>query len=166
MVVAIKEMYIEKIIQDNMEEQLGREVKIQSRLRHPNVLRLYTHFYDKHHVGKAPFTDKDVERTYEKIELVNYRIPKQFSSEVRDLIRSLLKSNPEKSLLLDRNHSTEDMIDLVQKICSNCGLPNILTQDNKCADCNTYAEVKVRVRLAKQLRVKNILEENNIPYET
>lgn len=64
------------------------------------------------------------------------------------------------------NHSTEDMIDLVQKICSNCGLPNILTQDNKCADCNTYAEVKVRVRLAKQLRVKNILEENNIPYET
>ncbi|PKK65788.1 hypothetical protein RhiirC2_630371, partial [Rhizophagus irregularis] len=53
-------------------------------------------------VGKAPFTDKDVERTYEKIELVNYRIPKQFSSEVRDLIRSLLKSNPEKSLLLDR----------------------------------------------------------------
>ncbi|CAB4479265.1 unnamed protein product [Rhizophagus irregularis] len=78
MVVAIKEMYIEKIIQDNMEEQLGREV------------------------GKAPFTDKDVERTYEKIELVNYRIPKQFSSEVRDLIRSLLKSNPEKSLLLDR----------------------------------------------------------------
>ncbi|PKK65789.1 kinase-like protein, partial [Rhizophagus irregularis] len=50
MVVAIKEMYIEKIIQDNMEEQLGREVKIQSRLRHPNVLRLYTHFYDKHHV--------------------------------------------------------------------------------------------------------------------
>ncbi|GBC15772.2 AUR protein kinase [Rhizophagus irregularis DAOM 181602=DAOM 197198] len=103
MVVAIKEMYIEKIIQDNMEEQLGREV------------------------GKAPFTDKDVERTYEKIELVNYRIPKQFSSEVRDLIRSLLKSNPEK----------------IQKICSNCGLPNILTQDNKCADCNTYAEVKL-----------------------
>ncbi|CAB4414068.1 unnamed protein product [Rhizophagus irregularis] len=43
-------MYIEKIIQDNMEEQLGREVKIQSRLRHPNVLHLYTHFYDKHHV--------------------------------------------------------------------------------------------------------------------
>ncbi|PKC68813.1 hypothetical protein RhiirA1_440372 [Rhizophagus irregularis] len=41
------------------------------------------------------------------------------------------------------NHSTEDMIDLVQKICSNCGLPNILTQDNKCADCNTYAEVKL-----------------------
>jgi hypothetical protein len=44
------------------------------------------------------------------------------------------------------NHSTEDMIDLVQKMCSNCGLPNILIQDNKCADCNTYAEVKVRVR--------------------
>ncbi|CAB4399915.1 unnamed protein product [Rhizophagus irregularis] len=73
------------------------------------------------------------------------RIPKQFSSEVRDLIRSLLKSNPEKIFYFFgcENHSTEDMIDLVQKICSNCGLPNILTQDNKCADCNTYAEVKL-----------------------
>ena len=50
-------------------------------------------------------------------------------------------------------------------MCSNCGLPNILIQKNKCVDCNTYAEVKVRVRLAKQLRVKNILEENNILYE-
>src|SRR3954452_13325842 len=63
------------------------------------------------------------------------------------------------------NHFTEDTIDLVQKMCSNCRLPNILIQDNKCADCNIYAEVKVRVRLAKQLQVKNILEENNIPYE-
>ncbi|CAG8625631.1 6855_t:CDS:2, partial [Funneliformis caledonium] len=37
--------------------------------------------------------------------------------------------------------------------------------DNKCADCNTYAEVKARVHLAKQLQVKNILEENNISYK-
>ncbi|PKY45220.1 hypothetical protein RhiirA4_459738 [Rhizophagus irregularis] len=54
---------------------------------------------------------------------------------------------------MGENHFTEDMIDLIQKC------------DNKCADCNTYAKVKVRVRLVKQLRVKNILEENNIPYE-
>ncbi|CAI2174051.1 13049_t:CDS:2 [Funneliformis geosporum] len=41
-------------------------------------------------------------------------------------------------------HSTDNMIDLVQKICSNCGLLDILFQDQKCAECNTYAEAKVR----------------------
>jgi hypothetical protein len=62
-------------------------------------------------------------------------------------------------------HSTDNMVDLVQKICSNCGLLDILLQDQKCAECSTYAEAKTRVRLSKQLRVKYILDENNILYE-
>ncbi|CAI2182283.1 5961_t:CDS:2 [Funneliformis geosporum] len=62
-------------------------------------------------------------------------------------------------------HFTDNMVDLVQKICSNCGLLDILLQDQKCAECSTYAEAKTRVRLSKQLRVKYILDENNILYE-
>ncbi|CAG8725280.1 18993_t:CDS:2 [Rhizophagus irregularis] len=62
-------------------------------------------------------------------------------------------------------HSTDNMVDLVQKICSNCGLLDILLQDQKCADCSTYTKAKARARLAKQLRVKYILDVNNILYE-
>ncbi|CAG8715276.1 4427_t:CDS:2, partial [Funneliformis caledonium] len=45
-----------------------------------------------------------------------------------------------------RKHSTDNMVDLVQKICSNCGLLDILLQDQKCADCSTYAKAKARVQ--------------------
>ncbi|PKC58919.1 hypothetical protein RhiirA1_445617 [Rhizophagus irregularis] len=38
-------------------------------------------------------------------------------------------------------------------------------RDQKCADCSTYTKAKARARLAKQLRVKYILDVNNILYE-
>ncbi|CAH1763267.1 13181_t:CDS:2 [Entrophospora sp. SA101] len=49
-IVALKVVSISEIIKAKAEKQLRREIEIQSNLRHPNVIRLYGHFYDETHV--------------------------------------------------------------------------------------------------------------------
>ncbi|CAB4444752.1 aurora A kinase protein-like protein [Rhizophagus irregularis] len=49
-IVALKVLNISELIKNNAEKQLLREVEIQNNLRHPNILRLYGHFYDKKYV--------------------------------------------------------------------------------------------------------------------
>ncbi|GJT98979.1 serine/threonine-protein kinase aurora-2 [Tanacetum coccineum] len=46
-VVALKVLFKSQIKQSQVEYHLRREVKIQSNLRHPNILRLYGYFYDQ-----------------------------------------------------------------------------------------------------------------------
>ncbi|CAG8571663.1 15614_t:CDS:1 [Funneliformis caledonium] len=222
-VVAIKVIFKKEIRENNMVEQLRREVEIQSHLRHPNILRLYGYFHDKDRVflvlefaengelykrlqnygpfterqtacyisqiavalsylqkkkvihrdmkpenlllsnndivkvsdfgwaihtsglnqrrttfcgtpdylapemiienlgydqkidswalgvlcyeflvGKPPFMVEDIGETYKKIATVDYKIPNQISPEAKNFISSLLQSDPEKRLPLDR----------------------------------------------------------------
>jgi aurora kinase len=44
-VVALKVLHKSELIENRAEIQLRREVEIQSNLRHPNILRLFTWFY-------------------------------------------------------------------------------------------------------------------------
>jgi len=53
-------------------------------------------------VGEPPFMVEDIRETYQKIATVDYKIPNQISSEAKNLISSLLQSDPEKRLPLDR----------------------------------------------------------------
>lgn len=46
-VVALKVLHRESLIENNVWHQLKRELEIQCRLRHPNIIRLYGYFYDK-----------------------------------------------------------------------------------------------------------------------
>lgn len=45
-VVALKIIFKEQIEKYKIQHQLGREMEIQSSLRHPNILRLYGWFHD------------------------------------------------------------------------------------------------------------------------
>lgn len=45
-IVAIKAMYKSELQVNNAEQQLRREIEIQAKLRHPNILRLYGYFHD------------------------------------------------------------------------------------------------------------------------
>jgi len=45
-IVALKMLFKSQILQSHVEHQLKREVEIQSRLRHPNILRLYGYYCD------------------------------------------------------------------------------------------------------------------------
>ena len=49
MIVALKTMKKSKIIQDNMLNQFIRELKIQSFLDHPNIIKNFGYFADKEH---------------------------------------------------------------------------------------------------------------------
>ncbi|ORY87717.1 kinase-like domain-containing protein [Protomyces lactucae-debilis] len=46
-VCALKVLHKAELMQSKIEKQVRREVEIQSNLRHPNILRLYGHFYDR-----------------------------------------------------------------------------------------------------------------------
>jgi len=46
-VVALKVLFKKQLMEARVEHQLRREIEIQSRLRHPNILRLFGYFYDK-----------------------------------------------------------------------------------------------------------------------
>jgi len=46
-IVALKVLFKKQLIHARVEHQLRREIEIQSRLRHPNVLRLFGFFHDK-----------------------------------------------------------------------------------------------------------------------
>ncbi|GBC09041.1 hypothetical protein RclHR1_08570008 [Rhizophagus clarus] len=52
-------------------------------------------------VGEPPFMVEDLRETYQKIAMVDYKIPNQISLEAKNLISSLLQSDPEKRLSLD-----------------------------------------------------------------
>ena len=43
-IYAMKVMYISRFYRDNIIDQLEREIEIQSRLKHPNILRMYGAF--------------------------------------------------------------------------------------------------------------------------
>lgn len=44
--MAIKVLNKQQLIDHQVQHQLKREIEIQSHLRHPNILRLFGHFYD------------------------------------------------------------------------------------------------------------------------
>jgi len=46
-VVALKVLFKKQLVEAKVEHQLRREIEIQTRLRHPNILRLFGYFYDK-----------------------------------------------------------------------------------------------------------------------
>ncbi|XP_009887773.1 PREDICTED: aurora kinase B-like [Charadrius vociferus] len=48
--VALKVIYKSRVEKNGLEHQLWREIEIQGRLRHPNILRLYNHFHDQQRV--------------------------------------------------------------------------------------------------------------------
>lgn len=48
--VALKMLFKSEIVKGRMEHQLLREIEIQAHLKHPNILRLLTHFHDERHV--------------------------------------------------------------------------------------------------------------------
>ncbi|KAE9415595.1 hypothetical protein Angca_007000, partial [Angiostrongylus cantonensis] len=45
--VALKVMFKSQLRRSNVEHQLRREIEIQGHLRHPNILRMYTYFWDE-----------------------------------------------------------------------------------------------------------------------
>lgn len=45
-IVALKILYKAQILKNGVENQVRREIEIQTHLRHPNVLRMYTYFHD------------------------------------------------------------------------------------------------------------------------
>ncbi|CAA0839878.1 Serine/threonine-protein kinase Aurora-1 [Striga hermonthica] len=49
-IVALKVLFKDQLKASQVEDQLRREVEIQSHLRHPNILRLYGYFYDQKRV--------------------------------------------------------------------------------------------------------------------
>lgn len=51
--VAMKVMFKTEVRKGRVERQILREIKIQSRLKHPNILRLYTWFHDDHRIYLA-----------------------------------------------------------------------------------------------------------------
>ncbi|KPM07553.1 aurora kinase A-like protein [Sarcoptes scabiei] len=48
--VALKVLHKDQLRKDNMAHQLRREIEIQSQLRHPNILKMYTYFYDENRI--------------------------------------------------------------------------------------------------------------------
>ncbi|CAG9585044.1 unnamed protein product [Danaus chrysippus] len=46
-VVALKVLFKSQILESDIEHQVRREVEIQCRLRHPNILRMYGYFHDE-----------------------------------------------------------------------------------------------------------------------
>jgi serine/threonine protein kinase len=46
-VVALKVLFKKQLMEARVEHQLRREIEIQTRLRHPNILRLFGYFHDK-----------------------------------------------------------------------------------------------------------------------
>jgi aurora kinase len=46
-VVALKVLFKNQLQKNRVEQQLRREIEIQSHLRHPNILRLFGYFYDE-----------------------------------------------------------------------------------------------------------------------
>ncbi|XP_055586918.1 aurora kinase B-like [Uranotaenia lowii] len=51
--VAMKVMFKSELVKGRVEKQLLREVEIQSRLKHPHILRLYTWFHDERRIYLA-----------------------------------------------------------------------------------------------------------------
>jgi len=51
--VALKVMFKSEVQKGRVERQVLREIEIQSRLKHPNILRLYTWFHDEHRIYLA-----------------------------------------------------------------------------------------------------------------
>lgn len=50
LIVAVKVVSKQFLVENNLECQLQREIEIQSNVRHPNVLRLYAWFHDHHQI--------------------------------------------------------------------------------------------------------------------
>uniref|UniRef100_UPI00398E73CF aurora kinase A-like n=1 Tax=Pristiophorus japonicus TaxID=55135 RepID=UPI00398E73CF len=46
-ILALKMLFKSQLEKENVEHQLRREIEIQSRLKHPNILRLYNYFFDR-----------------------------------------------------------------------------------------------------------------------
>lgn len=49
-VVALKVMFKAQLNKENMVHQLRREIEIQANLNHPNILKMYTYFFDEHRI--------------------------------------------------------------------------------------------------------------------
>ncbi len=53
-VVALKVLFKSQLQKNEVEQQLRREIEIQSHLRHENILRLFGYFYDEEVSGGEP----------------------------------------------------------------------------------------------------------------
>ncbi|XP_071446084.1 aurora kinase C-like [Hetaerina americana] len=49
-IVALKVLFKDQILAANVEHQLRREIEIQSHLRHPNIIRMFSYFHDEKRV--------------------------------------------------------------------------------------------------------------------
>jgi len=49
-IVALKVLFKKQLMEAKVEHQLRREIEIQTRLRHPNILRLFGYFHDKERI--------------------------------------------------------------------------------------------------------------------
>ena len=45
-ILALKVLHIEQLNKDNMAHQLRREIEIQAHLKHKNILKMYSYFFD------------------------------------------------------------------------------------------------------------------------
>lgn len=45
--MALKTLYKIELVKGRVEKQVMREIEIQSHLRHPNILQLFTYFHDE-----------------------------------------------------------------------------------------------------------------------
>lgn len=59
-------------------------------------------------------------------------------------------------------HKKKGEINLIEHICNSCKLPNILNSKKLCYSCDPINGVKLR--LGKQLQVKNYLDQNKLKY--
>ncbi|KPJ04975.1 Serine/threonine-protein kinase 6-A [Papilio xuthus] len=99
-VVALKVLFKSQIMDSEIEHQVRREVEIQCRLRHPNILRMYGYFHDEKRVyfileyakyGALYKLLKDQERFDERTAAIC----------VRDLTRALLYCHSKKVIHRD-----------------------------------------------------------------
>ena len=62
------------------------------------------------------------------------------------------------------DHKQDDDKNIVERNCSSCKLPCMLTENNLCNDCNEYIEKKPHKR--KEIIIKNVLDGNKLEYNT
>jgi hypothetical protein len=59
-------------------------------------------------------------------------------------------------------HKSDEEVDLVQRNCVKCGLPDMLDEKGHCPTCDPT--LQLRVRLAKQKKVREFFDYNQIKY--
>ncbi|OWM90965.1 serine/threonine-protein kinase Aurora-2-like isoform X2 [Punica granatum] len=88
-IVALKVLFKIQLKQSQLENQLCREVEIQSHLRHPNILRLYGYFYDQKRVYLAlEYAEKG--ELYKELQKCKYFSERRAATYIASLARALI----------------------------------------------------------------------------